>query len=350
LRASPRVAGNAEPLPGERELIEHIRRRLPTAPPSLIVGPGDDAAVFVPSRGALQVLTTDAVVEGIHFDRRFSDLSDVGYKALAVNVSDLAAMGAQPEFALLSLLLPDGTTLGDVDALLDGLLEMAATARTALIGGNISRSPGPLVVDVTATGSVRPRRLLTRASGRPGDQLFVTGTIGGAAAGLDWLRESAAGASPSPSPMEGCARRHRRPEPRIRFGMLLGRNQAASACMDLSDGLADAVRQIAEASGTGALIDAGSLPSDQAAREWWASRGRDPITASLSGGDDYELLFAVGKKSRGRLRTVTRDARGLACTRIGELTAAPGVLLHRDGTSEPLPEGFEHRWGDTGKL
>jgi len=120
--------------------------------------------------------------------------------------------------------------------------------------------------------------------------------------------------------------------------------------MDLSDGLADAVRQIAEASGTGALIDAGSLPIDQAAREWWASRGRDPITASLSGGDDYELLFAVGKKSRGRLRTVTRDARGLACTRIGELTAAPGVLLHRDGTSEPLPEGFEHRWGDTGKL
>ena len=334
----------AAPLPGERELIQHIRRRLPPSPPAVLVGPGDDAAVIVPTRGTLQVLTTDAVVEGIHFERRFSTLTDVGYKALAVNISDLAAMGAQPEFALLSLLLPGSTTIGDVDALLDGLLEMAAASRTSLIGGNISSSPGPLVIDVTATGSVRPRRLLTRSGGQPGDQLFVTGTIGGAAAGLHWLRQSEATPGQSPGPMEACVRRHRRPEPRTRFGTLLGRNQAASACMDLSDGLADAVRQVAEASGTGALIDAASLPIDPTARDWWAAHGKDPILAALSGGDDYELLFAVRKKSRGRLRAVQRDARGLPFTRIGELTATPGVLLNRDGAVESLPEGYEHRW------
>ena len=332
--------------PGERELIGHIRGRLPAAPAALIVGPGDDAAVIVPERGALQVLTTDAVVEGIHFDRRFSTLADVGYKALAVNVSDLVAMGGTPQFALLSLILPEGTSLPDLDALLDGLLEMAAAARVACVGGNISRSPGPLIVDVTVTGSVRPRRLLTRGGGRPGDQLFVTGSIGGAAAGLDWLRQrefqrSAEATAPQES-MDACALRHRRPEPRTRFGMLLGRNKAASACMDLSDGLADAVRQVAEASGTGALVEAASLPTDPAAAAWWRSRGNDPVVAALAGGDDYELLFAVPNKFRGRMRAVAREARGLPFTRVGELTADRSLVVRRDGQDEALPEGFEH--------
>lgn len=334
--------GDGTPLPGERELIRHIRQRLPAPPASLLVGPGDDAAVIAPERGALQVLTTDAVVEGVHFDRQYSSLADVGYRALAVNVSDLAAMGAQPEFALLSLLLPGSTTLEDVDALLDGLLEMAAESRVALAGGNIARSPGPLVLDVTATGSVRPRRLLTRAAGKPGDQLYVTGRIGAAAAGLDALRASAETPAKAPAAMDACVARYRRPEPRTRFGMLLGRNKAASACMDLSDGLADAVRQVAEASGTGAIIEAGSLPIDPAAQAWWAGRGVDPVTAALAGGDDYELLFAVPKKARGRLRAITRFARGLPFVRIGELTAELTILLRRDDRDEPLPGGFAH--------
>jgi thiamine-monophosphate kinase len=334
--------GSGTPLPGERALIQHIRQRLPAPPPSLLVGPGDDAAVIVPERGALQVLTTDAVVEGIHFDRRYSSLADVGYRALAVNVSDLAAMGARPEFALLSLLLPGSATLEDVDALLDGLLEMAAGSRVAVAGGNIARSPGPLVLDVTATGSVRPRRLLTRAAGKAGDQLYVTGRIGGAAAGLDALRASAETPAVVPPAMGVCVARYRRPEPRTRFGMLLGRNKAASACMDLSDGLADAVRQVAEASGTGAVIDASTLPIEPAARDWCTAKGMDPVLAALAGGDDYELLFAVPKKTRGRLRAVTRSARGLPFVRIGELTAEPTILLRRDDREEPLPTGFVH--------
>jgi len=327
------------PTPGEQALIAHIRSRLPPAPSSLVVGPGDDAAVMIPERGALQVLTTDAIVEGVHFDRRFSGLADVGYKALAVNVSDIVAMGATPQYALLSLILPDRTTLDDLDALLDGLLEMAALSGTAVAGGNISRSPGPLVVDVTVTGSVRPRRILRRSGGRPGDALYVTGSIGAAAAGLGWLR---APAEDTADVMTGCVSRHRRPEPRVRVGTLLGRNRAASACMDLSDGLADAVRQVAEASGTGASVDAAALPIDPAAARWFQGHGTDPVLGAVSGGDDYELLFAVPRKFGGRLRSVQSEARGLPLTKIGELTASPAVVLSRAGRTVDMPSGFSH--------
>lgn len=349
-RARPRVgAGSsrleAPRLTGERALIDHIRRRLPAPPPSLVVGPGDDAAVITPERGALQVLTTDALVEGIHFDRRFSALSDIGYKALAVNVSDIVAMGATPDFALLSLILPDWFTAQDLDALVDGMLEMAALSKTTLAGGNISRSPGPLVVDVTAMGSVRPRRIVRRDGGRPGDALYVTGTIGAAEAGLSWMRSggtSEAAAKAEPAGLRICADRHRRPEPRVRIGVLLGRNRAASACIDLSDGLADGVRQLAEASGVGAAVEAGSLPIDPAAAAWFASQGLDPVTAAVSGGDDYELLFAVPSRFRGRLRAVISGARDVPLTRVGELTAAPGVRLLKDGAASDMPSGFSH--------
>jgi thiamine-monophosphate kinase len=325
-------------LPDERTLISHIRRRLPPAPAGLRVGPGDDAAVVVPERGAFQVLTTDTLVEGVHFDRRWSTLADVGFKSLAVNLSDLAAMGAAPSLALLSLVLPAQTTLGDLDALLDGFLELAEQEGVTLAGGNLAQSPGPLMVDVTAVGYVRPRRILTRSGGRPGDALYLTGTIGAAAAGLAALQ---AGGELAPT-LEDCVRRHRRPEPRTRIGALLGRNRAASACMDLSDGLADAVSQIAEASGTGAVIDAAALPIDPGARVWFDAQGRDTVANVVAGGDDFELLFAVPRKFRGRLRGVQRETRAVALTRIGELTADPGVRLVRDGTDLPMPRGFSH--------
>ena len=329
-------------LGSERSLIDHIRRRLPAAPSSLIVAAGDDAAVAVPERGAFQVLTTDASVEGIHFDRQFSSLSDVGYRAVAVNVSDIAAMGGTPSLALLSFLLPSSTTLADVDALLDGAMEMAAEARVAIAGGNLSRSPGPLVVDVTVSGFVRPRRILTRGGGRPGEALYLTGSIGAATAGLECLRARPRQPAPLEDDLAECIARHRRPLPRIRIGALLGRNRAASACVDLSDGLADAVRQLADASGTGAAIDATAVPVHPGASRWFRSTGKDPLEAAIAGGDDYELLFTVPKKRSGRLRGVQRAARGVAIVRIGELTPEREVILIREGRREPMPDGFSH--------
>ena len=325
---------------GERALIERIRRRLPPLPPHLIVGPGDDAAVVAGDRGGLQILTTDAVIEGIHFDFRLSSPADVGYKALAVNVSDVAAMGGTARVALLSLMLPDSTLIQTVDGLLDGFLSLATSLKVALAGGNISRSPGAFIADVTVVGSVKPRKVLTRGGGSEGDALFVSGSIGAAAAGLGWLRAQKAG-EPSAALSE-CIHRHRRPEPRSRLGVLLGRTRAASACMDLSDGLSDAVRQLAEASGTGARIDASSIPVHPGAIEWFKALGKDPIEASVRGGDDYELLFTVPARRAGRLRGVLRLLRGLPVTRIGELTRESSIDLVRNGASAPLPAGFSH--------
>jgi len=333
---------------GEHGLIDLIRSRLSPAPPDLIVGPGDDAAIVRPDRGALQILTTDALVEGVHFDLRFSSPADVGHKALAVNLSDVAAMGGVPRFALLSLMLPAACTRANVEGLLDGLIGLAERSKVAIAGGNITRSPGPLVVDVTLTGSARPRRFLTRDAGRAGDRLYVSGAIGAAAVGLAWFQAQAAAGRgvlepPADPGLAECLERHRRPEPRTRLGLLLGRMRAASACMDLSDGLADAVRQVAAASGTGALVDAARLPIHPAAARWFASHGIDPVQRALGAGDDYELLFAVSAKVKGRFRAAARLARGLPLTHIGELTSEPGVrLVTEDGVESELPPGFVH--------
>ena len=331
---------------GERSLVARIRQRFPDRQGLLQVGIGDDAAVAAPARGALEILTTDALVEGIHFDLSFCSLSDVGYKALAVNASDVASMGGRPRLALLSLMLPPHIDAPGVDVLLDGFALLAGETGVTLAGGNITRSPGPLVVDVALIGSVRPRRVLTRAGGRPGDALYLTGAVGAAAAGLQFLRSLADGpaASPGEDPdlLTVCAGRYRRPEPRVRFGAALGSAKAASACMDLSDGLADAVRQVAAASGTGARLDAAALPIPACARRLFTARGEDPVHAALTGGDDYELLFSVPARRGGRLRHALAAARGLPVTRIGELTLSPDLVVVRDGRPEPLPAGFEH--------
>ena len=233
-------------------LIERIATRIPPAPSFVVVGIGDDAAVVEPERNALEVITTDSQVEGVHFDQTFVSAADIGHKALAVNLSDLAAMGALPRVALLSLVLPPAWPVANVDALVDGMIALAERARISIVGGNIARSPGPLIVDVTVTGSVHRRRVLTRAGARAGDELYVTGMLGGSAAGLRMLRR-ARDATADQAATDNLIMRYRRPEPRTRFGLMLGRNRAARACIDLSDGLADGVRQIGNASGLGAI-------------------------------------------------------------------------------------------------
>jgi thiamine-monophosphate kinase len=298
------------------------------------VGPGDDAAVIEPQPRMADVLTTDALVEGIHFDRRFCPPDAIGHKALAVNLSDLAAMGAVPRAALLSLVLPGVLPASDVDALLDGLLALAARHRVALIGGNIARSPGPLVVDVTAIGAVAPRRVLRRTGARPGDDVYVTGSIGGAAAGLQAFREM--------SELADAQARYLRPEPRVRAGVLLGRNRAATACMDLSDGLSDAVRQVAAASGVGIAIQAEALPIPGEVRRWFEQRRADPAIAALAAGDDYELLFTSRPAHRGRLRAVRSHLGDLSITKIGVVTRRRDVVLETATGRQELPRGFEH--------
>ena len=341
---------------GERALIARITSRLAT-PPWVAVGPGDDAAVIEPARGTLDVLTTDALVDGIHFDLRFTPADAVGHRALAVNLSDLAAMGAQPRAALLSLLLPDDLEVATLDGIVEGLLALADRYRVALVGGNITRTTGPLTLDVTAIGSVRPRRILTRGGARPGDEIYVTGTLGQAAVGLAVLRS---GRSPVGTQTD-CVERYLRPDPRVRTGMLLGRNRAATSCIDLSDGLADAVWQVAEASGVGITIDAMSLSlADEllglvvgdVARTWDVTRTlvqpdaadvlRSVLHKVMTAGDDYELMFTSRPAQRGRLRSVRQQAGDLPITKIGVVTKGHDVLLRDAQGTRDMPRGYEH--------
>jgi thiamine-monophosphate kinase len=341
----------------ERELIERIRSRLQPPPAWMIAGIGDDAAVVEPERNRLEVLSVDAIVEGVHFDRRFTPPAAIGHRALAVNLSDLAAMGAAPRLALLSLALPDALALDDFDGLISGLAALAERTGVSLAGGNLTKSPGPLMIDVTIAGTVKRRGALLRSGARPGDDMYVSGTIGAAAAGLQMLRDAesdggrdvARDFSPATDAelklraTYGATYRYLYPEPRLRLGLLLGRRRVATACIDLSDGLADGVRRIAETSGVGAAIDACALPIDPEARAWFASRRLDPVAAALTGGDDYELLFTSRPRARKALDAACRSA-GVAITRIGTCTADRTIALH--GAEAPLgaawPRGYSH--------
>lgn len=306
---------------------------MPASPDWVLTGIGDDAAVLAPARGMVEVVTADALVEGVHFRREWSSPADIGHKALAVNLSDLAAMGATPRAALLSLTLPPAFPLDDFDALLDGFLVLAALTKTPLVGGNLTRSTGGLHIDVTLTGAVRARRVLRRSGARPGDRLFVTGRLGAAAAGLAALMAGAAalmnerssGASaPESAPGADCLTAHRRPSPRLRTGIVVANNRSASACMDLSDGLADAVQQVCEASGCGADVDPTKVPVHPAAT----------LEQALTGGEDYELLFAVPRRRTRLFLAAIKQAGEVDVTEIGACTKGSEIT--------PMGEGFRH--------
>jgi thiamine-monophosphate kinase len=321
----------------ERELIARIQQQLPSAPPWLEVGIGDDAAVARPERNRLEVFTTDAVIDGVHFDRRFTPPDAIGHRALAVNLSDLAAMGAQPRLALLSLALPADLPVADFDGIISGVAALAVAERVTIAGGNLARTPGPLTIDITAVGTVKQRCVLTRAGAKPGDVVYVSGSVGAAAAGLHMLREGVA------APGDPCTARYLRPAPRVRSGLLLGRNRAASACVDLSDGVADGVARIAEASGVGITLDASLLPIDPAARSWFEAHDQDAVREAIAGGDDYELLFTVRPRQRGRLKAAMLHG-GVAITRIGICTGDGALCLKAgpEGAPVALPHGFSH--------
>ena len=218
----------------------------------------------------------------------------------------------------------------------------AAAEQVAIVGGNITRTSGPWVVNVTAQGSVHPRGVLTRKGARPGDGLYVTGSLGSAAAGLESLRARTMNPEAGLEPLPACEERYLYPSPRIRAGLQLSHHGAASSCMDLSDGLADGVRQLAAASGVGVIVDAEALPISEEARGWYQSHGGDAVAAALSGGDDYELVFTVRPKHAGRLRGATKRCGDLPITRIGVITADPAQLVRRGSSMRPLPDGFQH--------
>ena len=298
-------------------------------------------------------LTTpsSALVEGIHFDRAFVPPAAIGHRALAVNLSDLAAMGAAPRLALLSMALPPHLPLADFDAIIAGMAALAATHGVHVAGGNLTRSPGPLMLDVTVMGTVKRRQALLRGGARPGDDIYVSGSIGAAGAGLEILRGGRTSNTPQPSDVttetsQACEARFLFPEPRIRLGLLLSRNRAASACVDLSDGLSDGLHRIAESSGVGVAVDEDAVPVAPTVRAWYAAQGKDPVAAAIAAGDDYELLFTVRPRT-GRRLTAARRHSGTTLTKIGVCTKEHTLLMRTGPASNratrELPRvGYDH--------
>lgn len=331
---------------GEFGLIELLMAALPpetVAAPDLRLGIGDDAAVLTPTPGHELVITTDSLVEAIHFRLDWTDWASLGHKALAVNLSDLAAMGARPRLAVVSLGLRGNESVDDLQAFYAGLGDLARRSGTLIAGGDIVRSPTALMISVTAIGEAPTGQVLARAAAKPGDLIAISGTIGASAAGLRLLAGGATEADPSPATGQLMIAAHLRPEPRILLGQLL-RQEGVVAAMDLSDGLLGDLPKILTASAVHAAVDVDRLPVPAAVRALFPG---DWVDLATRGGEDYELLFCAPPEVMTR---VIERAPGIGATItvIGEVLPTvegqePLVLRGTAGTVSGLESGaFDH--------
>lgn len=324
---------------GEFGLIARIRQAV-SDPADLPLGIGDDCAAALVPAGELLLTTTDLLIEGVHFRRDWTTVRDLGRKSVAVNISDIAAMGGTPRQIFLGVGLPADFPLAEIEGFLDGVLEAAAEYGAALAGGDTCRSPGPLFISVTAQGSVPPEELLTRGGARPGDAIYVSGTLGDSALALRQLQAGTL-------PQSALARRHHDPQARVTLGRQLAAGHLASAMIDLSDGLLGDLGHILTASGVGARLFPDSLPLSEPLR-WVLPELLAQQELALTGGEDYELLFTVPPAQQGGLAALATA--GLPLTRIGEIVAESGLkLLAADGSVLPLPSGSFKHFGSAGR-
>jgi thiamine-monophosphate kinase len=328
---------------GEFELLARIRERLPPPGPQLRLGSGDDGAISLPE-GAT-VTSVDALVDGVHFRREWSGLAQIGHKALAAALSDLAAMGARTGEAYVVLGVPEDLDEDDCLELLDGLAALAARTGTSLAGGDVTRAPA-LTLAVTVVGHADdPSDLVPRSGARPGDALVVTGELGGAAAGLALLeRPEDVRSHFFPDSGKKCERtgllaRQLEPEPRLEAGRALAA-AGATAMIDLSDGLGGDARHLAATSGVGLRIDAGALPLAAGVAAVADAIGVDPLDLAIGGGEDYELLAALPGAGVAK---ATREvaAGGTALTLIGEVVAGKGTEIRLPDGRLSDPRGFD---------
>jgi thiamine-monophosphate kinase len=319
------------PLP-ERQLVARIRQRAQTSRhrSGLPRGIGDDCAVLRIPHGHEALITTDFSLEGIHFRRDWHPPEVVGHRCLTRGLSDIAAMGAEPRAAFLSLALPPKLPQSWVTRFLDGFLKLAGQFKVPLAGGDTAQSPDGILADVIVLGSVPRGEAILRSGAQPGDRVYVSGALGGSAAAIEKLmRRPTSKISPDDFPQ------HFHPIPRIQVGRFLRVKGLASAMIDVSDGLSTDLAHLCEESRVGAVISAEAIPRDAVGRE----NHKVDLRFALHGGDDYELLFAVPKNRRVPARIA-----GVPITLIGHLTRRKNmVLMGQDGSGVALkPQGWEH--------
>ncbi len=323
---------------GEFGLIARIARHAGAAGARVLRGIGDDCAVLdggVPGRVVL--LTTDLLTEGVHFERRTSPARLLGSKALAVNLSDIAAMGGTPTFFTVTLCAPPDTPVEWVDGFYAGLLERARSSGAALVGGDTSASRGPITVSLALLGECPSSEVLYRSGARPGDGVYVTGWPGESAAGLALLQteggDPADAGRAADDDLTHLRTRHLDPEPRVLAGRRLAEGKLATALIDVSDGLAADLGRLAEASGVGARLEGERVPLSPALRKGAAAAGRDPLELALTGGEDYELLFTAPE---GAGEEALSDVLDLPVRLIGRVTAPGTPLSIVDPPGDPL--------------
>jgi thiamine-monophosphate kinase len=349
-------------MPSESEIIAWIRDRAgsdrirklsrmiglkPQAGSGVVVGLGDDAAAFRATSGFDLLVCSDLSVEGVHFRTDWSSPEQIGYKGLAVTVSDVAAMGGHPIYALLNLALPKDKPEDFFKMLFSGIFELADKLGLRVIGGDTSSSPGPVFLDSMVIGECLEGAAVTRSGAKAGDLIFVTGTLGASALGLRLLQQSLVSSAENDKVptwvRDHAIARHLKPEPLVNAGHAIGAAGLATSMIDISDGLSTDLSHILTESGQGAMLLAEAIPISEgvlAARD--AGIEIDPLALALSSGEEYELLFTARPENRALLEDLV-DSVGSRASCIGEIVADHGLKLHRDGVTEEIRvTGYEH--------
>lgn len=320
----------------EKEFTDWLAKKARGKASGLRLGIGDDAALLESRPGFQWVVTADLSVEGVHFSPELHPPDAVGHRALARSLSDVAAMGGTPRFALISVAISKHVTRRWIEAFFTGALRLARRHGVKLVGGDTALNPNPTTVDVLVIGEVRRGRALLRTGAKPGDHIFTAGKLGESAQGLDILRSKARLSS---QPARRAVNAHLYPEPQCELGGFLGKSRIASAAIDLSDGLSTDLMRLAEASKAGARIWADRVlaPMGLPGKEQAASA----LSLALHGGEDYKLLFTVRPS---RVKLLPKRFKGAVIYQIGEMQARrSGIQIVQHGRTAPLePEGYDH--------
>ena len=326
---------------GEDDLVRLVRDAAAADRDGVVVGIGDDCAVLDATPGTRLIATTDLLIEDVHFRRSYATPADVGWKALAVNLSDIASMGCRSRWALIALACPAATTTEEVKAFYRGLLALAHEHGVAVVGGDTSSSPRGWLVNVTLLGE--GKRAVLRSTARPGDVVAVTGTLGRSAAGLAVLEQPESPQALDADTLADVTSAHLRPRPRVAEGRWLGTVSGVTAMMDLSDGLATDLRRLCGESGVGAIVRLDAVPVSPATTRAASALGRDALAWAASGGEDYELLVVSAPEAFTAVAAGLAQATGTPLTAVGTIGEGHGVrFVDGDGREVAVARGFEH--------
>ncbi len=326
---------------GELKLIQRIADNYRSSLSSIVTGIGDDAAALKISENNILLATCDLLLEDVHFNLNFTDSYQLGRKSLAVNLSDIAAMGGTPLFFLVSLALPPHLPLEFIDDLYRGMTDLADEFDTKLVGGDTNTSPDKLMINITLLGEANPDHLLKRSGAQVGDSIFVTGTLGDAALGF-FILEFDKNMN-RPYSHNTLTYKHLSPYPRIKEGISIAENRLASAMIDISDGLLIDLRRILTLSKLGATIYIPQLPLSKEFKQYQGKLKHNKIDFALKGGEDYELLFTSPQNKEKELLKLGQTL-GVPINKIGEVNSSEElVILDQNHKSYPIDDqGYDH--------